>query len=116
MGMIAGSIRWFLFAFFPSLPVIFAASLLHGVVVAGVIIGGPYYIDAAVPERLRATAQGVVGMLGVSAGSIASNGISGWLFEHVSPEATYLTAAIGLSLLTLSMRWLLPHAERPPET
>ena len=47
--------------------------LYAGVGVAGLLLGGPLYLDAVVPARLRSTGQALLSMVGVAAGGIASN-------------------------------------------
>jgi MFS family permease len=86
--------------------------ILHGVVVAGLVIGGPLYVEAVVPERLRSTGQGVYAMAGVSLGGICSSLIAGWLVDHVGEAAPFLAGGIGAALLTLALPLLLPAPRR----
>jgi len=114
VGVLAGGLRWTLCGFAPSLAWIYPAQLLHGVVVAGLVIGGPLYVEAAVPERLRSTGQGVLAMVGVSVGGICSNLAAGWLLEHVGPSAPYVAGGIGALILGALIPILIPPATRPP--
>jgi MFS family permease len=98
----------------PDLSWVWPVSILHGVVVAGLVIGGPLYVDQVVPERLRATGQGVYAMAGVSIGGICSNLSAGWLLEHVSVAAPYLAGGAGALVLLLALPLLLPRP-RPSE-
>jgi MFS family permease len=98
----------------PSLAWIYPVQMLHGVVVAGLVIGGPLYVEAAVPERLRSTGQGILAMVGVSVGGISSQLVAGWLLEHVGPNAPYIAGGIGALLLGALVPFLLPPASRPP--
>ena len=102
IAIVAGGVRWLVCALAEDLSWLYAASLLHGVVVAGLIIGGPLYAEAVVPARLRSTAQGVLGMIGTGVGALISAFATGWLFEHAGPRAPYLyggVAALALALL-----------------
>jgi MFS family permease len=88
--------------------------VLHGVTVAGLIIGAPLYVDAVVPARLRATGQGLLAMVGISVGGILSSLIVGWLFEVGGGTGTALFAGAGAAVLTLAMPWALPLATAHP--
>lgn len=108
MGVAAGGLRWVVCGFAPDLAWVWPVQILHGVVVAGIIVGGPLYVEAVVPERLRSTGQGVYAMFAFSAGGILSNLISGWLVDHVGVAAPYAVGGIGALLLTLAHPLLLP--------
>ena len=115
MGVAAGAVRWIVCGLAPDLAWVWPFQILHGVVVAGLVIGAPLYVDAVVPERLRATGQGVYAMLAVSVGGILSNLGSGWLLEHVSPPAPYLVGGLGSLALLLALPLLLPEPRRSEE-
>ena len=89
--------------------------LLHGVVVAGLIIGGPLYVDRVVPERLRSTGQSVLAMIGFGVGGIVSNLATGWLSDHVSSAAPFALGGIAAIVLGLLVTVILPPAEPPAE-
>ena len=113
MGLLAETIRWTTCALTTDLDLVRAVQLLHGVGVAGIIIGAPLYLERAVPERLRATGQALVSTAGYGAGAIVSNSVGGWLFDHAGPHAPYALAGGGLALLSLLLyRWL-PEPHRP---
>ena len=112
VGAMAGGLRWAICGFAPSLAWIYPVQILHGVVVAGLIIGGPLYVEAVVPERLRSTGQGLLAMVGVSVGGIASNLATGWLLDRVGPEAPYAIGGIGAMLLGCLVPLLLPEPSR----
>jgi len=113
IGVIAGGLRWTLCSFAPNLGWVYAASILHGVTVTGLVIGAPLYVEAAVPERLRSTAQGILAMVGVSVGGICSNLCAGWLLEHVGPDAPYVAGGLGALTLGILLPLILPPARRP---
>jgi PPP family 3-phenylpropionic acid transporter len=113
IGAFAGGVRWTLCGFFPDSPLVYPIQALHGVVVAGLVIGGPLYVEAAVPERLRSTGQNVLAMLGVSLGGITSNLASGFLMERFGADAPYQVSGIGAMLLGVLVWWILPSPSRP---
>ena len=80
---------------------------LHGVSVAGLVVGSSLSVDAVVPARLRASAQGLLGMLSFSLSGVASSAAAGLAFDAISPSAPYCLGgicAIALSLAVLLVR------------
>ena len=67
--------------------------------VAGLLLGGPLYLEMIVPERLRSTGQGLLATIGVGLGAVASHLAAGWLLQHAGPRAPYLVGGIGSLLL-----------------
>jgi MFS family permease len=112
IGILAGAVRWAICGFLPGSAWVYPAQALHGVVVAGLIVGGPLYVEAAVPERLRSTGQNVLAMVGVSLGGISSNVSAGYLLERFGPDAPYQAAGIGGLLLAAFMGLFLPPPSR----
>ena len=83
--------------------------------VVGVLLGGPLYLEAVAPERLRSTAQGVYSMVGMGLAGIASNAGAGWLLETAGPDAPYLVGGIGALALGGFTWWILPVPEKARE-
>jgi PPP family 3-phenylpropionic acid transporter len=108
IGVIAGGLRWTVCGFASDLGWVYVVSLLHGVTVAGLIVGAPLYVEAVVPERLRSTGQGILAMVGLSMGGISSNLATGWLIDHVGPDAPYIAGGAGALLLGVLVPWFLP--------
>jgi len=115
IGVIAGGLRWAVCGFAPDLRWVYAASLLHGVTVTGLVIGAPLYVEAVVPERLRSTGQGILAMFGISIGGISSNLSAGWLLEHIGPDAPYVAGGLGALALGVLLPLILPPAHRLAE-
>jgi PPP family 3-phenylpropionic acid transporter len=113
IGVIAGGIRWTVCGFVDDPFWVYAVQVLHGVVVAGLVIGGPLYVEAVVPQHLRSTGQGLLAMIGVSVGGIASNLASGWLLEHHGPNAPYVLGGVSALVLGCLIPVLIPPARRP---
>jgi len=108
IGLLSGSARWLVSAWSNDLNIVYAAQLLHGVTVMGLILGAPLYVDAVVPARLRSTAQGVLAMAGVSLGGVLSNLMTGWMSDALGPRSPALAGGLGALLLALAMSRLLP--------
>jgi PPP family 3-phenylpropionic acid transporter len=111
-GIAAGAIRWLICGLASDLRILYAAQILHGVTVAGLIIGAPLYMEAVIPERLRSTGQSLLSMIGISVGGILSNVGAGWLLTHVGPRAPAIIGGIGGLLLTLALPLIVPPARR----
>jgi len=111
IGVFADGLRWTLASFAQDLRVIFVLMLLHGVVVACLLLGVQLYVDAVVPGRLRATAQGALAMAGVSFGAILSSLVAGYLLEGPGIDAVCrLGGGLALVLGVLTPFWLpKPH-------
>ena len=111
-GIAAGAIRWLISGLATDIRIIYVAQMLHGVTVAGLIIGAPLYMEAVVPERLRSTGQALLSMVGVSVGGILSNVAAGWLLSNVGPRAPAIIGGVGGLLLTIALPLIVPHARR----
>jgi PPP family 3-phenylpropionic acid transporter len=111
-GVIAGGLRWLVCGLSSDLTWIFAVQILHGITVAGLLLGAPLYVDAVVPARLRSTGQGMLAMFGISLGGIVSCLIAGWLLENIGPDAPYLAGGIGALILGCAIPLIIPPAVR----
>jgi MFS family permease len=112
IGVLAGGVRWLVCGLSSDLHVIFAVQLLHGVTVAGLIIGAPLYVEAVVPERLRSIGQGMLAMIGFSLGGISSYLGTGWLVENAGADSPYLVGGIGGLVLGCAIPLIIPPAVR----
>jgi PPP family 3-phenylpropionic acid transporter len=112
IGTLAGGIRWMVCGLSGDLSVIYPVQVLHGVVVAGLLLGSPLYLESVVPEHLRSTGQGLLAMAGAGLGAILSNAIAGLLLEHAGPAIPYFCGGAGAILLGLGCHRLLPPPAR----
>jgi PPP family 3-phenylpropionic acid transporter len=108
LGVIAGGVRWLVCAFSTDLAILYPVQLLHGITVAGLLIGGPLYLEMIVPERLRSTGQGLLATVGLALGNILSNTASGWLIDAYGVDAPYLIGGVGALALGAAVTWILP--------
>ena len=116
IGVLAGGARWLVCALSHDLAVLYPVQLLHGVVVAGLLLGAPLYLEMIVPERLRSTGQGLLATAGVGLGGILSNAACGWLIDHIGIDATYAIGGIGGLALGAAVTWILPTPEPQMDT
>jgi PPP family 3-phenylpropionic acid transporter len=112
IGIAADAIRWLVCSLSSSLEVIYVVQVLHGLAVAGFVVGSALYVEAVIPGRLRSTAQGLVYMVGVSLGGIVSSVVSGLLIDAFGPRAPGLVGGAGGALLALALPWILPSVSR----
>jgi MFS family permease len=108
IGTLAAAVRWTTSGFAEDLRLVHLAQVLHGVTVWGIILGVPFYVDRVVPERLRATAQGMLAMVGISLGSILSNLTAGWLTEAFGPTVPARLAGVASLVLLAALPWVIP--------
>jgi len=117
-GVLAGGVRWTVCGLTANPYWIYPVQMLHGVMVTGLMMGAPLYVDRVAPGRLRSTAQGLVAMVGLGIGGIASNTAAGWILDNVDANAPYLIGGVGALLVGLAIPWLLPsvaHEDEEPE-
>ena len=112
-ALVAGGLRWIVSAASHELWIIYPVQLLHGVTVAGLLIGGPLYVDLVVPARLRSTAQGLLAAAGVGVGGVTSSVATGWLMDALGTDAPYALGGAGAVVLGLLTWVILPAPRRP---
>jgi PPP family 3-phenylpropionic acid transporter len=112
IGLVAGGVRWLICGFAPESGWMAPAQVLHGVVVAGLVIGSPLYVESVVPEQLRATAQNLLAMVGVSVGGLVSNLCAGWLLDASGADAPYQFGGFGALVVAAVLPWWLPAPHR----
>lgn len=90
VGVLGHAARFAVFAFFPdSVPVIVAVQLLHGICYAFFFATVYIFVDAAFPEDVRSSAQGLFNLLILGVGSV----VASFLFPHLMGRLTMATAA-----------------------
>lgn len=114
-GVLAGGVRWTVCGLTANPYWIYPVQMLHGVMVTGLMMGGPLYVDRVAPGRLRSTAQGMVAMVGLGLGGIASNTAAGWILDHIGANAPYLIGGAGALVVGLAVRWILPPVAHEDE-
>lgn len=110
-GVLAGGIRWTVCGLTSNLYWLYPVQMLHGVMVTGMMMGGPLYVNSVAPERLRSTAQALVAVVGLGFGGIASNTLAGWILQHLGPSSPYLIGGAGALIMGLAIQGILPRAE-----
>jgi PPP family 3-phenylpropionic acid transporter len=112
IALIAAGLRWLTCGLTTDPRLIYPVQLLHGVVVAGLMLGAPLYLDSIVPERLRSTGQTFLTTIGFGIGGIASTTIAGWLIDAFGASAPYLGGGIGALILGMSAWMILSRPTR----
>jgi len=114
-GATLGGLRWILSASISDPTIFFAVQALHGIMVVGLNLGSPLYLDAIAPAQLRSTAQGILSMVGGGLAGILSNLTAGWLVDHSGVNLLYLLCGIGSLALGILSVWILPAVKRRDE-
>ena len=79
IGMLAWTLRYAIFGLMPSAP----AALIFGIILHGIcydffFLTGQIYTDRKAPKEIRASAQGLIGLLTYGAGMLAGNYVLDW--------------------------------------
>jgi PPP family 3-phenylpropionic acid transporter len=112
IAALAAGIRWMVCAFATDLNVVYPVQLLHGLVIAGLLVAAPLYVEGLVPHRLRSTGQGLLTMVGPITAGILSTSLCGFLLDHFGPNAPYLMGGVGALVMCCIAPILLPPLER----
>ena len=115
LATIAAGLRWTVCGFSSDLSVIYPVQLLHGMVITGLLVAAPLYIECLIPERLRSTGQGLLTMVGPSIGGILSTTVGGWLMDAFGPDAPYLIGGLGALGMACLAPVLLPPVSATSE-
>lgn len=113
LGILADGLRWTVCAWSGNLAVIQAMMALHGLVVAGIMVGAAVYVEQVTPERLRSTGQGGLAMMGISLAGVLSTTVGGTLLDLVGPTAPYWMGGTLALALAAALPLLLPEPRRP---
>ena len=112
VGVAADGLRWTLCSFAQDLRVIFVLQLLHGVVIAGLTVGTALYAERVIPPRLRASAQGLLAMVGYSLAGMLSSLWAGWAIDALGVEIPYRLGGMLALALAASAGRVLARPER----
>ena len=116
-GVLAGGVRWTVCGLTANPYWIYPVQMLHGVMVTGLMMGGPLYVDRVAPGRLRSTAQGLVAMVGLgSAASPPTPRPAAPRQRHAN--APYLIGGAGALVVGLAICRILPpvaHEDEQPQ-
>ena len=116
VGVAADGFRWLACSLVADLRVVLVLMLLHGVVVAGLTVGTALYAETVVPERLRASAQGFLAMLGYSLAGMLSSVWCGYALDAFGVDAPYRWGGLfALALAGSAPFWLKQGSWEVPE-
>lgn len=79
VGMLAWTLRYALFGMMPSAPAMLVLGIvLHGICYDFFFVTGQLYTDRKAPREIRASAQGLIGLLTYGAGMLVGNKVLDW--------------------------------------
>lgn len=79
---------------------------------AGILVGSPLYLEEAVHEPSRASAQGLLATV-AGLGTILSVAVGGFVFERFGADTPYAAAGFGCLAVALAVLVVLPTPSRP---
>jgi nucleoside transporter len=89
IGMLAWTLRYFVFATFPeSVAMLVFGIALHGVCYDFFFVTGQLYVDRKAPKDIRASAQGLFALLTYGAGMLIGNYILGWWGDRIALDGS----------------------------
>ena len=79
VGMLAWTLRYAVFGMMPSVPAMLVFGIvLHGICYDFFFVTGQLYTDRKAPKEIRASAQGLIGLLTYGAGMLVGNKVLDW--------------------------------------
>ena len=114
VGLVSEGLRWIATAYIHDFEIFRWIQLLHGIGVAGIMIGAPLYLEEAVHERSRASAQSLLATM-TGLGTILSVALGGWIFERFGADVPYVLAGAGCLATAVAAVLILPSPWRPAE-
>lgn len=109
LAALAGLIRWPVLALASSLPVLFAAQMLHALTFGATHLAAMAFIAQAIPHRLGATAQSLHGTVALGLAFVVVARYLGGLFAAEGGGVFYAMAALslagGIAALVLMRCW-----------
>jgi PPP family 3-phenylpropionic acid transporter len=109
-GVVACGVRWLLCGISRDLDVVYPLQLLHGAMVTSLQVGAPLLVESLVPERLRASSQAGLNMVGPGLGGIISSTLAGFAMDAWGIDAVMLVGGAAGLVLGLAAPWILPEA------
>ncbi len=84
VGMGAWALRYLLFGLMPSMPAMLVLGIvLHGICYDFFFVTGQLYTDKKAAPEIRASAQGLIGLLTYGAGMLVGNYVLGWWGDRI---------------------------------
>jgi nucleoside transporter len=88
VGMLAWTLRYAVFGLMPSAPAMVVFGIvLHGICYDFFFVTGQLYTDRKAPREIRASAQGLIGLLTYGAGMLAGNWVIDWWAKKSALDA-----------------------------
>jgi len=110
VGIVACGVRWLLCSICYDLRWVYPLQLTHAVMIMSLQVGAPLLVEALVPERLRASSQSGLNMVGSSIGGVASSMLAGVLLDSAGIDFVMLLGGAAGIALGVATPFLLPAA------
>jgi len=110
LGILACGVRWTVSGFCRELSWVYPLQMTHGMLVLALQVGAPLLVESLVPERLRATSQAGLNVVGSGVGGMLSSALAGLVLDAYGIDTVmWLAGGAGLAL-GLLVPWLLPRS------
>lgn len=112
-GILACALRWLVCGLCDDLRYVYPLQMTHGAMVMSLQVGAPLLVESLVPERLRASSQSGLNMVGSSVGGVAASMLAGVLLDSSGIDVVMLLGGGAGIALGIATPFLLPAARRP---
>jgi MFS family permease len=112
-GVLACSLRWALCGLCHDLRWVYPLQMLHGVMVVSLQVGSPMLVESLVPDRLRASSQAGLNLLGSGLGAIISTTLAGLALDAWGIDTVMLLFGCAGLVLSAFVPCLLPRQPEP---
>lgn len=112
-GIVLCGLRWLLCGICSDLRWVYLLQVTHAVMVVSLQVGAPLLVETLVPERLRASSQSGLNMVGSSAGGVLSSMLAGTLLDSSGIDVVMLLGGLTGIVLGVASPLLLPPIARP---
>ena len=112
-GIALCGLRWLLCSICYDLRLVYPLQVTHAVMVMSLQVGAPLLVEALVPDRLRASSQSGLNMVGSSIGGVASSMLAGVLLDSAGIDVVMLLGGAAGIALGIATPFLLPAARAP---
>jgi MFS family permease len=112
VGILACGLRWLICGLCYDLGYVYPLQVTHAVMIVSLQVGAPLLVETLVPERLRASSQSGLTMVGSSVGGVASSMLAGVVLDSAGIVVVMLLGGGAGILLGIATPFLVPASGR----
>jgi PPP family 3-phenylpropionic acid transporter len=113
-GIVACGVRWLVCGLCSDLALVYPLQTLHAAMVMSLQVSAPLFVEVLVPERLRASSQSGLNLLGSSLGGAVSGMLAGMLLDSSGIDVVMLLGGGAGLLLGIATPFIMPEPRPAP--